>query len=93
MAIDSLSFALSVALSFSSSRGALISVMGVRRSWAVLMKNFTAYLLKKQDEEDLVPQPDQPEEPQSPSPEEQAQATQQQATTLFATVRRWLEKN
>ena len=40
-AIDSLSLSVSVELSLSSSNGALMRVMGVRRSCAVLMKNFT----------------------------------------------------
>ena len=54
-----------------------------------IVEDFAGYLLEKQNEEELIPQPDEPEE--VPTPEEQAQANQQQAAALFTSVRQWLE--
>ncbi len=55
-----------------------------------VVSGFAEYLLEKQNEEQMNPQPDEPEE-EVPSPEEQAQANQQHAAALFTAVRQWLE--
>ena len=68
-------------------------VLTVGKQEAVtMMTDFSGYLLEKQNEEETIPQPSDPEE-KIPSAEEQAQANQQQATVLFTAVRQWLENN
>ena len=56
----------------------------------MLMSDFSAYLLEKQKEEP-IPQPDDPEEETIPSAADRAEANEQMASTLFTSVRQWLE--
>jgi hypothetical protein len=57
-----------------------------------MVTDFSAYLVEKENKEEPVPPPSEPDE-EIPSADEQAQANLQFANTLFTTVRQWLDEN
>ncbi len=66
-------------------------ILPVAQQEAVLMmRGFSAYMLEKQNEEQPLPQPSEPEA-EIPSAQEQAEANAQFANALFTSVRAWME--